>query len=173
VRCRIDYCLARRLLGGILLFTSWSLLFAQKSDANVDRVVVYKRERKLVLLSQGKELRSYKIALGREPIGPKARQGDHRTPEGVYILDSRNPNSRFYKAFHISYPNSKDIAAARGLGVSAGGDIMLHGLPKDYVWVGKAHALDDWTDGCVAVTNEEMDEIWKLVRVGTPIEIKP
>jgi murein L,D-transpeptidase YafK len=167
------YSLVRRLLAGILLFTSLLLLFAQSSSANVDLVVVYKRERKLVLLSQGKELRSYKIALGREPIGPKARQGDHRTPEGIYILDSRNPNSRFYKAFHISYPNSKDIAAARGLGVSAGGDIMLHGLPKDYAWVGKAHALDDWTDGCVAVTNEEMDEIWKLVRVGTPIEIKP
>ena len=77
------------------------------------------------------------------------------------------------KAFHISYPNSNDIAAAKKLGVGAGGDIMLHGLPKEYAWVGKAHVLHDWTDGCVAVTNEEMDEIWKLVRVGTPIEIKP
>jgi murein L,D-transpeptidase YafK len=170
---RINYSLARRYLAGILLFTSWTLLFAQSPSANVDRVVVYKRERNLVLLSQGKELRSYKIALGSEPVGPKARQGDHRTPEGVYMLDSRNPNSHFYKAFHISYPNSKDVAAARKLGVSAGGDIMLHGLPKEYGWVGKAHSLHDWTDGCIAVTNEEMDEIWKLVRVGTPIEIKP
>jgi murein L,D-transpeptidase YafK len=89
------------------------------------------------------------------------------------VLDSRNPNSRFYKAFHISYPSARDTAAARKLGVSPGGDIMLHGLPKEYAWLGKAHTLHDWTDGCVAVTDEEMDEIWKLVRVGTPIEIKP
>ncbi len=163
----------RRLLAGILLFTFWPFLFAQSPSVGVDRVVVFKRERKLVLLSQGKELRSYKIALGSEPVGPKAQQGDHRTPEGVYILDSRNPNSHFYKAFHISYPNSKDRTAANKLGVSAGGDIMLHGLPKEYAWVGKAHTLHDWTDGCTAVTNEEMDEIWKLVHVGTPIEIIP
>jgi murein L,D-transpeptidase YafK len=173
VKLRIDYPLARRILAGVILFTSLPLVFGQRSSADVDRVVAYKRERKLVLLSQGKELRTYKIALGSEPVGPKARQGDHRTPEGVYTLDSRNPNSRFYKAFHISYPNSRDIAAAKKLGVSAGGDIMLHGLPKEYAWVGREHTLHDWTDGCIAVTNEEMDEIWKLVRVGTPIEIKP
>jgi hypothetical protein len=95
------------------------------------------------------------------------------TPEGGYILDSQNPNSHFYKAFHVSYPSSKDIASARKLGVSPGGDIMLHGLPKEYAWVGKSHTLHDWTDGCIAVTNQEMDELWKLVRVGTPIDIKP
>jgi murein L,D-transpeptidase YafK len=135
----------------------------------VDRVVVYKHERRAVPLSQGKELRSYRVALGGEPSGPKMRQGDHRTPEGSYILDSRNSNSRFYKAFHISYPGPKDVAAV----VSPGGDIMLHGLPKEYAWVGKAQTLHDWTDGCIAVSNDEMDEIWKLVRVGTPIEIRP
>ncbi|HKM86244.1 MAG TPA: L,D-transpeptidase family protein [Terriglobales bacterium] len=148
-------------------------MVAQNPSFGADHLVVYKRERKLVLLSQGKELRSYKIPLGGEPVGPKTRQGDHRTPEGLYTLDSRNPNSHFYKAFHISYPNAQDIAAAKKLGVSPGGDIMLHGLPKEYAWVGKAHTLHDWTDVCVAVTDEEMDEIWKLVRVGTPIEIKP
>ena len=163
----------RLFFAGIVLLTSWPFLFAQNPSIGADRVVVYKRERKLVLLSQGKELRSYKVALGGEPVGPKTRQGDHRTPEGFYILDSRNPNSHFYKAFHISYPNAQDIAAAKKLGVSPGGDIMLHGLPKEYAWVGKAHTLHDWTDGCVAVTDAEMDEIWKLVRVGTPIEIKP
>jgi murein L,D-transpeptidase YafK len=163
----------RLLVSGFILFISGLFLFAQNTSVGVDRVVVYKHERKLVLLSQGKELRSYKVALGGEPVGPKTRQGDHRTPEGVYTLDSRNPNSHFYKAFHISYPNSIDIAAARKLGVSPGGDIMLHGLPKEYAWVGKAHVLHDWTNGCIAVTNEEMDEIWTLVRVGTTIEIKP
>jgi len=145
----------------------------QDTAAGVDHIIVYKQPRKLVLLSGGKEVRSYKIALGGQPVGPKTRQGDHRTPEGSYVLDSRNPNSHFYKAFHISYPDSKDIAAARKAGAKPGGDIMLHGLPKQYAWVGKAHVLNDWTDGCIAVTNEEMDEIWKLVRVGTPIEIKP
>ena len=163
----------RLLVSGFILFISGLFLFAQNTSVSVDRVVVYKHERKLVLFSQGKEFRSYKVALGGEPVGPKTRHGDHRTPEGLYTLDSRNSNSHFYKAFHISYPNSKDIAAAKKSGVSPGGDIMLHGLPKEYAWVGKAHVLHDWTDGCIAVTNEEMDEIWKLVRVGTPIEIKP
>jgi murein L,D-transpeptidase YafK len=162
----------RHLVAGILLFTS-CLLFAQQSSVSADRVVVYKSERKLVLLSQGKEIRSYKVALGSEPVGSKTRHGDHRTPEGVYTLDSRNSHSHFYKAFHISYPSPKDIATAKKLGVSPGGDIMLHGLPKEYAWVGKAHTLHDWTDGCIAVTNEEMDELWKLVPVGTPIEIMP
>jgi murein L,D-transpeptidase YafK len=156
-----------------LLLGSCPFLFSQGKSEPVDRVIVYKSERKLVLLSHNQEIRSYKIALGGEPIGPKMRQGDHRTPEGIYRLDSRNPNSRFYKAFHISYPNPKDVAAARRLGLSPGGDIMLHGLPKKYAWIGKAHTLHDWTDGCIAITNEEMDEIWKLVRVGTLIEIKP
>ena len=157
----------------MFLLTSWLLLFAQDARVGVDRVIVYKHERRLVLLSRGKELRSYKVALGSEPVGSKTQQGDHRTPEGSYTLDSRTPDSHYYKAFHVSYPNSKDVAAARKLGVSPGGDIMLHGLPKEYAWVGKSHRLHDWTDGCIAVTNEEMDELWNLVRVGTPIEIKP
>ena len=136
-------------------------------------VIVYKHDRELVLLSQGREVKSYRVALGGEPVGAKTRQGDHRTPEGSYVLDSRNPHSRYYKAYHISYPNAQEMANARKLGVSVGGDIMLHGLPKDYAGVGKAHTLHDWTDGCIAVTNEEMDELWRLIRVGTPIDIKP
>lgn len=165
--------LMRTFVTGILLLSSLLFTFGETPVTRVDRVVVYKHEHRLVLLSRGKELRSYRVALGGEPIGPKTRQGDHRTPEGSYVLDSRNANSHFYKAFHVSYPNPMDIAAARKLGVSPGGDIMLHGLAKEYAFVGKTQALHDWTDGCVAVSNEEMDEIWKLVRVGTPIEIKP
>jgi murein L,D-transpeptidase YafK len=161
------------LTAAVVLFTSWSFVIAQDIGVGVDHLIVYKQTRKLVLLSGGKEVRSYKIALGSQPVGSKSRQGDHRTPEGSYVLDSRNPNSHFYKAFHISYPNAKDIATAKKSGVNPGGEIMLHGLPKQYAWVGKAHVLHDWTDGCIAVTNEEMDEIWKLVRVGTPIDIKP
>jgi murein L,D-transpeptidase YafK len=158
---------------GIFLLTISLSAFGEMPRVTVDHVVVYKHERRLVLLSHGQELKSYQIALGGEPTGPKTRQGDHRTPEGVYVLDSRNPNSHFYKALHISYPSSKDIAAAKKLGVSPGGDIMLHGLPKKFAWLGKAHTLHDWRDGCIAVTNEEMAEIWKLVGLGTPIEIKP
>src|SRR5689334_12248831 len=159
----------------LLLFFGIAFSFADeaKRPERVDRVVVYKKERKLILLSHGKEVHSYKIALGGEPVGPKTRQGDHRTPEGIYKLDSRNPNSQYYKAFHISYPNAKDLAAARKAGVPPGGDIMLHGLGKKYGWVGKAHTAHDWTDGCIAVTNEEMDELWELVPTGTEIEIKP
>ncbi len=166
--------LVRILVVGIFLFISLPFLSsAENASVGVDRVVVYKQERRLLLLSHGKEVRSYKVALGGEPVGPKTQQGDHRTPEGLYLLDARTPHSHYYKAFHISYPNSKDFAVAKKVGVSPGGDIMLHGLAKEYAWMGKAHLLHDWTDGCIAVTNEEMDEIWKLVRVGTPIEIKP
>jgi murein L,D-transpeptidase YafK len=163
----------RTFIVAILLFTSVLFALDGKLGNDVDRLVVYKHEHKLVLISGGRELRSYRVALGGEPIGPKTRQGDHRTPEGSYVLDSRNPNSHFYKAFHISYPNPKDMAVAKKLGLSPGGDIMLHGLPKEYAFVGKAHTLHDWTDGCIAISNEEMDEIWKLVRVGTPIDIRP
>jgi murein L,D-transpeptidase YafK len=163
----------RALVGVVLLLAGSLSSFCDDPVAAVDRIVVYKHERKLVLQFRGKELKSYRVALGGEPVGPKTRQGDHRTPEGSYVLDSRNPNSRFHKAFHISYPSAKDITAAKKLGVAPGGDIMLHGLPKEYAWVGKTHTLHDWTDGCIAITNEEMDEVWKIVRVGTPIDIKP
>lgn len=138
-----------------------------------DRVVVLKKDRTLQLLNHGKVIKTYKVALGGDPVGPKARQGDHKTPEGVYVLDSRNPHSQYYKSIHISYPNASERTAARQNGVSAGGDVFVHGLPNGYRHVGAAHRLKDWTDGCVAVTDEEMDEIWLAVADGTPIEIRP
>jgi len=140
---------------------------------HADRVLVRKKERSLELLSQGKVIKTYKVALGGDPIGPKARKGDHKTPEGIYVLDSRNSRSQFYKSIHISYPNARDRAAARHLGVSPGGDVFVHGLPNGYRLVGASHRLKDWTDGCIAVTDEEMDEIWAAVADGTPIEIRP
>ncbi len=143
------------------------------SSAKVDYVMVKKKERTLVLMSQGKVLKTYKVALGGDPVGAKTRQGDHKTPEGVYRLDRRNAQSKFYKSIHISYPDAKDNARARKLGVSPGGDVYVHGLPNGYKWVGASHRLKDWTDGCVAVTDEEIDEIWRMVPDGTPIEIKP
>lgn len=150
------------------------LAFATTSRAEtIDRVAVFKQQRKLVLYSHGKEIKSYHVALGSEPVGPKSRQGDHRTPEGSYVLDRKNDKSRFYRAFHISYPNPQQEAEAKRLGIDPGGDIMLHGLPNDFGWIGKLHTLHDWTDGCIAVTNDEMDELWRLVPLGTPIDIFP
>lgn len=147
---------------------------AQNTSAlHADRVVVLKKERTLQLLNQGKVIKSYKVALGGDPIGPKARQGDHKTPEGLYVLDSRNAHSQFYKAIHISYPSARDRAAAKKKGVSPGGDVYVHGLPNGYGWVGASHRLKDWTDGCIAVTNTEIDEIWLAVPDGTLIEIRP
>jgi murein L,D-transpeptidase YafK len=138
-----------------------------------DRVLVLKKERSLQLMREGKVIKKYRVALGGDPIGAKTRQGDHKTPEGVYVLDSRNAHSQFYKSIHISYPSNQDRAAARRRGVSPGGDVFLHGLPNGYRWVGASHRLKDWTDGCIAVTDEEIDEIWSAVPNGTPIEIRP
>ena len=154
-----------------------SLLFVSHARAaslpKADHVVVIKHERKLTLIHAGAVLKTYSVALGAVPVGAKERQGDHRTPEGLYVLDSRNDHSQFYKAIHISYPNAEDRKRAARLGVSPGGDLFIHGLPKVYGFVGAAHRLHDWTDGCIALTNTEMDEIWSLVPNGTPIEIKP
>ena len=125
------------------------------------------------LMRTGQVLRTYKIALGGNPVGAKMRQGDHRTPEGVYVIDRRNEHSQYHRSLHISYPNAADRERARKLGVSPGGDIFIHGLPNGYGFIGAAHRARDWTDGCIAVTDQEIEEIWKLVDNGTPVEILP
>jgi hypothetical protein len=131
--------------------------------ARADRVFVLKSARTLTLMDHGRVLKEYKVALGGRPIGAKTRQGDHKTPEGSYILDQRIRRSQFYRSIHISYPGPEDRARAHTLKVSPGGDIMIHGLPNGFGFLGKSHLADDWTDGCIAVTNEEMDEIWRAV----------
>ncbi len=143
------------------------------ADARADRVIVMKKERTLTLISGDKVLKIYKVALGGDPIGPKRVEGDHKTPEGSYILDRRNPKSKYYRSIHISYPSEEDRERARKSGVSPGGDLMVHGLPNGFGWLGATHRTQDWTDGCIAVTDQEMDEIWNAVPDGTPIEIKP
>jgi murein L,D-transpeptidase YafK len=145
----------------------------QPSQIKADRIVILKSERTLTLMHDGKPFKTYKVALGGQPIGPKTQQGDHKTPEGTYTIDSRNLHSQYYKGLHVSYPSAQDAAQARKRGVSPGGAIMIHGLPNGMRWVGSAHLAHDWTDGCIAVTDEEIDEIWKLVPNGTPVEIKP
>jgi murein L,D-transpeptidase YafK len=138
-----------------------------------DRVVIDKAARELRLYAEGRVLRRYRVALGGNPAGPKREEGDRRTPEGTYRIDAANPNSAYHLSLRISYPNAADRAAARARGVSPGGDIMIHGLPNRYASLGAGHRLYDWTNGCIAVTNAEMDEIWRLVAVGTPVEINP
>lgn len=146
---------------------------ADRTQPKVDKVLVLKADRKLQLLSGETVVREYKIALGRNPVGPKERQGDSKTPEGAYVIDFRNRHSQFHRSLHITYPTAAQRREARRRGYSAGGDIFIHGLPNGQGKLGKAHLLVDWTDGCIAVTNEEIEEIWALVKDGTPIEIKP
>jgi murein L,D-transpeptidase YafK len=143
-----------------------------KVEPKVDRVVVLKTKHELVLLRGDHVVRSYRVALGRGGLEPKRRQGDGRTPEGLYRIDHRNPASKYHLALHISYPESSDKQRAQRLGVDPGGDIMIHGLPPEYSWVGGKHLLSDWTEGCIAVTDSEIEEIWKLVPDGTPVEVR-
>jgi murein L,D-transpeptidase YafK len=157
----------------MILLLLIGMLAAEESATKVDQVLVVKSHRTLSLISQGTVLRTYQVALGGSPVGAKQHQGDHKTPEGNYILDRRNAKSRFYKSIHVSYPNDLDKQRATQRGVAAGGDIMIHGLPNGFGWLGATHRAQDWTDGCIAVTNAEMDEIWELVRDGTPIAIRP
>jgi murein L,D-transpeptidase YafK len=140
---------------------------------SADRVIVHKSVRTLELMRAGQVLKTYKIALGSEPVGRKTRQGDHRTPEGIYVIDSRNAHSQFHRSLHISYPNAVEREHARKMNASPGGDINIHGLPNGYGFVGAAHRARDWTDGCIAVTDQEIEEIWKLVANGTQVEIRP
>ena len=143
------------------------------STGGVDKVLVVKSQHRLMLFKDGEVLRSYEVALGKEPLGAKMCRGDKKTPEGSYVLDRRNPFSRFHRAIHISYPNRADRERAQEQGVSPGGEVMIHGLPRGKEQMGELHTMIDWTDGCIAVTNEQMDEIWRLVADGTPIEIRP
>lgn len=143
-------------------------------NSKADLVVVHKGRRTLELLRDGRPLKTYRIALGPEPDGPKRTEGDGRTPEGVYTLDWRNPKSNFYRSIHVSYPRpgADDVHAVRW-GVPAGGLIMIHGLPNGVPAKRMGHPWNDWTNGCIAVTNEEIDEIWSLVEDGTTIIIYP
>jgi len=147
-------------------------IFALRKEP-ADKVLIEKRERRLTLLSKGEILKTYKIALGGNPIGPKERQGDNKTPEGIYIIDSRNRNSQYHLSLRISYPNEKDKKRAKELGVSPGGDIMIHGIKNGLSWVGDLHTGVDWTKGCIAVSDEEIEEIDRLVPIGTIVEIRP
>jgi murein L,D-transpeptidase YafK len=146
-------------------------LFA--SGIQADYILVEKSLKRLTLFSDETMIKTYDVALGRNPKGPKLVEGDRRTPEGRYIIDSRNPDSNYHLSLHISYPNEADLQIAEIAGVSPGGNIMIHGTGDEYAWMGTFHDVIDWTDGCIAVTNDEIEEIWQLVPDGTVIDIRP
>jgi murein L,D-transpeptidase YafK len=118
-------------------------------------------------------VRSYRIALGHNPVGPKRRAGDHRTPEGRYMIDEHNPDSAFHRSLHVSYPSAADMARAHAAGYSPGGDVMIHGTRNGVGWLDRLRLARDWTDGCIAVSDAEMDELYRVVPDGTPIDIRP
>jgi murein L,D-transpeptidase YafK len=139
----------------------------------VDLIVIVKSSHTMTLMSKGNALKTYRVALSAVPVGAKERAGDHKVPEGKYTIDEKKPVSRFHLALHVSYPNATDRARAQKLGVEPGGEIEIHGLEKKYAWVGSMHRAKDWTDGCIAVTDAEIEEIYPLVPVGTAVEIRP
>ncbi len=161
------YYRAMKLLGFCLLLFFVVPCAAQQ---RAEFILVEKKERRLTLFHEGAPLRSYRVALGQNPAGHKLQEGDERTPEGTYFIDYKNADSDFHRSLKISYPNRRDKTRAQQAGVSPGGLIMIHGLgdtPRSW------HGLIDWTDGCIAVTDEEIEEIWDLVDLDTPIMILP
>ena len=138
-----------------------------------DLVLVVKSVSRLYLIRAGEEFDSFKVSFGAKPEGHKQQQGDERTPEGRYILDYKNSNSSYYKSIHISYPNAKDLENASKRGVKPGGDIMIHGQRNGYEGFSTIAQLFNWTNGCIALKNREMDIVWRAVKIGTPIEIRP
>lgn len=167
----------RHLIAGLIaapsVASSGTVPASIRATDRADQVVVQKSARRLTLHRDGKTISSYPIALGGAPQGHKRREGDNRTPEGRYVIDWRNPNSGYHLSLHISYPNADDRAAAAARGDRPGGMIMIHGLPNGLGFVGPRHLLSDWTNGCIAVTNAEIREIWGRVPNGTPILITP
>lgn len=144
-----------------------------EDDIAVNRLVVYKSQRTLLAYADAELVKIYSISLGRSPEGDKEYEGDNRTPEGVYTINDKNAYSAYHKNLGISYPNATDIAHARKLGKSPGGAIKIHGLRNGIGAIGKLHRWANWTQGCIAVTDEEIDELYRAVAIGTPIEIHP
>ena len=167
-------------VAGVAALVAWDVVKLDRTipalapaDQQATRIVVEKSARKLTLLRPDRALRTYDVSLGSAPLGHKQQEGDGRTPEGLYAIDFKNARSRFHLSLRVSYPGPQDQADAQRRGVPPGGDIMIHGLPRGLGWLRDIHLLRDWTDGCIAVTKREIEEIWSLVAAGTVVEIKP
>jgi murein L,D-transpeptidase YafK len=162
------------LLAGVASTVAYRLRFDPlPSDVTADYLVLEKSDRRLILFSNDIPVKEYAVSLGREPIGAKQFEGDGKTPEGQYIIDRRKADSSFHLALHVSYPNVQVEQFAASRGRSPGGAIMIHGIRNGLGFLGPLHRLHDWTDGCVAVTDAEIEELWRAVPDGTPIEIRP
>ena len=163
------------LVGTALLLTALALDRAPSplpTGTHVDFILIEKTAHRMTLFTQHRPLRAYDIALGRGGLARKTREGDARTPEGFYRIDRHNPHSAFHRALHINYPSEQDMTAAKVQHVLPGGGIMIHGLRNGFGWIGSPHRLVDWTNGCIAVTDDEIDEIYRVVPDGTPVEIR-
>ena len=162
---------------GLLLFLVLAASFVSSRGSaslpTADTIIVIKHDHTLTLFREGQPIKQYSVALGRGGLGPKQQAGDNKIPEGTYRVVGRNPHSAFYRSLRIGYPTPSQVAAAHARGVDPGGDIMIHGIRHGLGWLGPAHRLIDWTRGCIAVTDSEMDEIWSAVPNGTPLEIQP
>lgn len=158
-----------------LLISLFAVGPAQAAKQRVTRILVDKSERLLHVYAGKREIATYSVGLGTSPLGHKQQEGDRRTPEGRYTLDYKNARSTFFKSMHISYPNAADKANAKRLGVSAGGDIMIHGQANDPVARAAIdrYPLPDWTYGCISMKNEELQKLWDVVSIPTPIQILP
>ncbi|MCC7517137.1 MAG: L,D-transpeptidase family protein [Pseudomonadales bacterium] len=154
-------------------FSRKNIVTPVAQPTRADRIVVDKARRTLTAYAGQQVMASYQIALGRNPVGAKNCRGDFKTPEGRYKIVGRNPNSNYYRSLQLNYPNAEDVAHAQKLGCDPGSNIVIHGLENGYDWVGRTHRSVDWTSGCVAVTNQEMDRLWQITPVGTPVEIRP
>jgi len=166
----ITYILLLFLIG-LITFYIWP---EKKLDSlkKIDRILVIKHERKMIVYSNNEELKTYKISLGKQPEGKKEFEGDQKTPEGIYTIKDKNPNSDFHLNLGISYPNKEDIKNAGRLNKKPGGLIKIHGLRNGFGFIGKFHRFFDWTSGCIAVTNSEIEELYENVPIGTEIEIR-
>ena len=147
--------------------------FSRNPDQKADQIVVYKNKRMMYLMRDGRILRKYRVALGKSPVGHKIESGDNRTPEGKYMIDMKNANSSYFLSLRISYPDPTDADVATALEIKPGDWIMIHGMPNDRNANDVGHPDRDWTNGCIAITNREMVEVWQLVDRGTPISIWP
>ncbi|HWY51872.1 MAG TPA: L,D-transpeptidase family protein [Chthoniobacterales bacterium] len=173
IRTAIALLVAAIVLVASLHFYAHHVWNPVPAETTIDRIVIEKSARKLSIFADGKKLKMYRVALGRNAVGAKQEEGDKKTPEGVYRIDGRNLQSSFHRALHISYPSEQDKSRATQRGVSAGGDIMIHGIQNGLGWIGAFHRRHDWTAGCVALTDEEIEELWRITPDGTTVEILP
>jgi murein L,D-transpeptidase YafK len=158
---------------GLALAATAALADTGASTARPDHILVLKAERKLMLMAGDQLVRSMDISLGLMPDGPKRREGDFRTPEGKYVIEAKNKDSDYFLSLKVSYPNATDRTLAQQLGVDPGGQIMIHGLPNEPKYAEAMYTGWDWTDGCIAVSNSDMIDLWRLIPVSMPIEIRP